>query len=99
MLHSISLAQGVTLSSFQDISSESVRYFSTLFSNSNSQGVEEETIIMNCIHPLVFEEMNNQLMSPISMEEVEKVVFQMKKGKSLGPNGFLDDFFRIFGIL
>ena len=35
-------------------------------------------------------------MSPITMEELEKTVFQMKKGKAPGPDGFPIEFFQEF---
>ena len=36
------------------------------------------------------------LMSPITMEELEKSIFQMKKGKAPGPDGFPIEFFQEF---
>ena len=35
-------------------------------------------------------------MSAITLEELEKTVFQMKKGKAPGPNGFPIEFFQEF---
>ena len=41
-------------------------------------------------------DLNQQLMRDISLEELEGVVFNMKKGKVLGPDGFPIDFFQEF---
>lgn len=35
-------------------------------------------------------------MGPILLEELERIVFHMRKGKSLGPDGFLVEFFQGF---
>ena len=35
-------------------------------------------------------------MSSITLEELEKIVFQMKKGKAPGPDGFPIKFFQEF---
>jgi hypothetical protein len=45
-------------------------------------------------HPLSSLTRTEGLMYPISLEEVEQVVFEMPKGKSPGPNGFTADFFQ-----
>ena len=40
--------------------------------------------------------MNQQLMREISLEELEGVVFSMKKGKASSPDGFPIEFFQEF---
>ena len=40
--------------------------------------------------------MNDYLMHPISLEELEEVVFVMPKGKAPGPDGFPVEFFQEF---
>jgi hypothetical protein len=46
--------------------------------------------------PLVLDAMNGALLSPIRLPELEKVVFNMKRGKAPGPDGFLIEFFQEF---
>ena len=52
--------------------------------------------ILDCIPQLVSSNMNMNLFRSIVLEELEKVVFVMKKGKALGPDNFLIDFFQEF---
>ena len=53
----------------------------------------ETRAILNCIPPLVFSSMNRDLLKPIMLDELEKVVFSMTKGKAPGPDGFPIEFF------
>ena len=41
----------------------------------------------------ITQDMNDYLMRPISLEELEEVVFGMPNGKAPGPDGFLVEFF------
>ena len=50
--------------------------------------------ILSCIPSLVSRDLKQQLMRDISLEELEGVVFNMKKGKAPGPDGFPKDFFQ-----
>lgn len=43
---------------------------------------------LEVVPPLVNEAMNNALLAPISVAEVEKVVFSMGSLKTPGPDGF-----------
>ena len=45
---------------------------------------------------LVSKEHNQLLMKTINLQEVQDAVFQMKEGTSLGPNGFIVNFFHYF---
>ena len=51
---------------------------------------------MDCIPHLVSIEMNEALLRPILLSKMEKVVFNMKKGKAPDPNGFSIEFFQEF---
>lgn len=86
---------GEVLSSTQDISNEVVHYFASLFTE-ESQGLVTEAQILSYIPSLVSLEMIEHLMSAISLEELEKTVFQMKKGKAPSPDGFSIEFFQEF---
>lgn len=93
LITSIISRQGDPLSSFQAISKEVVRFFSSLFTKENQMAGAEEDLVLDCIPQVVSREMNNFLLKPISLDEVESIVFQMKKGKAPGPDGFPIDFF------
>ena len=54
---------------------------------------------MRFIPSLLSHEQNKLLMKAISLVEVEEAVFQMIKGKSLGPNGFTVNLFHHFWAL
>ena len=56
----------------------------------------ETRAILDCIAQLVSGSMNRDLLRHIVLEELEKVVFGMKKGKAPGPDGFPIEFFQEF---
>ncbi|XP_059073635.1 uncharacterized protein LOC131874329 [Cryptomeria japonica] len=88
------------LASFQAISREAIRFYSTLFLEDSLLTDNEENIILSCIPSLVSRAMNDSLMRLISMSKLEEVVFSMHKGKALRPDGFLVKFFQEFwGII
>ena len=76
------------LSSSQDIFSEAVQYFASLFREEQLGVSVEEAQVLSCIPSLVSLEMKEHLMHGITLEELEGTVFQMKKGKAPGPGGF-----------
>ena len=71
-----------------DISRETINYFSNLFSEEDLDARAKERAILDCIPHLVFVEMNEALLHPIQLYELEKVVFNMKKGKAPSLDGF-----------
>ena len=88
--------RGEVISSTQDIANEVVHYFASLFREDSQRDFDAEAQVLSCIPSLVSLEMKQHLMSPITMEELEKIVFQMKKGKAPGPDGFPIEFFQEF---
>ena len=56
----------------------------------------ETRAILDCIPQLVSSSMNRDLLRSIVLEELEKVIFGMKKGKAPGPDGFPIEFFQEF---
>lgn len=88
--------RGEQLSSSQGISNEAVQYFEYLFREDVQGGSIEEVQVISYMPSLVTREMNGHLMGDISLEELEGTIFQMKKGKELGPDGFLVEFFQEF---
>ena len=85
---------GDQLFSKEAISLEAKRYFSQLFSKEEPGSLVETRAILDCIPQLVSDSMNRDLLRPIVLEELEKVVFGMKKGKAPGPDGFPIEFFQ-----
>ncbi len=84
---------GHQLFSKEAISLEATSYFSQLFSKEEPISMVETRAILDCISHLVSSSMNRDLLKPIMLEELEKVVFGMMKGKALGPDGFPIEFF------
>ena len=95
-LSSLILSDGTQIYSHDAISQEVVKYFFDLFSWEEPRGRHEEKVILECIPHLVSVDMNDALLLPISLLELEKIVFNMKKGKAHGPNGFPIEFFQDF---
>ena len=87
---------GNQLFSKEAISLEAKRYFSQLFSKEEPGSLVETRAILDCIPQLVSSSMNRYLLRPIVIEELEKVVFGMKKGKAPSPDGFPIKFFQEF---
>ena len=88
--------RGEILSSSQDIFSEAIQYFESLFREASQGDLIEEAQVLSCIPSLVSLEMKEHLMNAISLEELERTIFQMKKGKALGLDGFPIEFFQEF---
>ena len=95
-LSSLVLTDGTQISSCEGISRAAVNYFSDLFTREDPSAGPEQQDILDCIPHLVSPEMNAILLSPILLPELEKVVFNMKKGKAPGPDGFPIEFFQEF---
>jgi hypothetical protein len=93
---SLVTASGDQLFSKEAISLEAIRYFSHLFSKEKPSALVETRSILDCIPKLVSNNINSNLLKPIVLEELEKVVFGMKKGKAPGPDGFPIEFFQEF---
>ena len=86
--------EGFHLSSNVDISRAALNYFSNLFSKEDLDARAKEREILDCIPHLVSAEINEDLLHPIMLSKVEKVVFNMKKGKAPSPDGFSFEFFQ-----
>ena len=89
-------SEGIHLSSNVDISRATVNYFSNLFSKEDLDARDEEREILECIPHLASVEMNGSLLRPIPLSKVEKVMFNIKKGKVPDHDGFPIEFFKEF---
>lgn len=96
VISSLVSENGETFSSSASISAESSRFFSALLFEDSPPTEVDEALILGSIPNLVTREMNESLLRPIPLFELEAVVFQMKRGKAPGPDGFLAKFFQEF---
>ena len=89
---------GVTLhlTSSQVVSREAIQFYSALFSDDLPPMEIEENTILSCIPSVVTREMNDSLMRPVSMPNLEGVVSNLPKGKAPGLDGFPAEFFQEF---
>ncbi|BFG30256.1 hypothetical protein CerSpe_165300 [Prunus speciosa] len=60
-------------------------YFKELFTSSGSR---DWNSILDCVEPVVTEEINRDLIRPITLEEIKDTAFQMGATKASGPDGF-----------
>ena len=67
--------RGEVISSTQDIANEVVHYFASLFREESQGDLDAKAQILSYIPSLVSLEMKQHLMSPITMEELEKTIF------------------------
>jgi hypothetical protein len=72
---------------------EALQFYSNLFTEDSQPVAEEENLILSCIPSLITNAMNDSLLCPILISELEEVVFGMNKGKAPGPDGFPMEFF------
>lgn len=77
--------QGVFISTQQEIKDSAVRYFSAILAE-HSQVTEEP--VLSGIPELVSPVLNQKLCQGPDMEEIRKVVFDLNKDASAGPDGY-----------
>ncbi|KAM1316165.1 hypothetical protein ACFX2F_019844 [Malus domestica] len=68
-----------------------VDYFSKLF---DSQGATDMSEIMRVVTPKVSAEMNQELLRPVSNDEIKAMLFQMHLTKAPGPDGMSPGFYQ-----
>ena len=88
--------RGQVIFSTHDMLHEATQHFDSLFREEAQGDSIAEIQVLSCISALVSLEMKENLMCAITLEELEKIVFQMKKGKAPGPDGFPIEFFQEF---
>lgn len=89
----IKTSSGEWLDNDSDIAQGFTGYFKSLFS---SEGSRDWSTVLNCVNQRVSSEMNNDLLSPISVEEVKAAVFQLGGLKAPGPDGFSGTFYQSY---
>lgn len=84
--------EGEWRDSEQDIQGIDIDYFTELFTSSRAEGSLSSPDVVQC----VMEEQNNQLIKPISSEEVKDAVFSMHPEKAPGYDGLNPAFYQAF---
>ena len=85
---SISTPQGLRTDKPQEIADTIVTYFKNLLNNDEGSNREAQSRMLSYIPKLIIAEDNKTLNRPITLEEVQTVVFNMSPNKSPGPDGF-----------
>jgi hypothetical protein len=88
---------GSRLEAHKDIEKELVSYYEDLLTEENHSREEAIQLVTNQIPCLVTEHHNASLMHPITLQEVDIAVSQMKEGTTPGPDGFTINFFTPVG--
>ena len=69
------LENGEIFSSSASSSGEAARFFTSLLSEDSHPAEEDEALILSSIPTLVSREMNESLLRPVSLPELEVVIF------------------------
>lgn len=80
--------QGERLEVHEEVAQEFRDYFQDILREppgSRNQAIQS---IVQHIPKIINEDNNNRLLKPISMQEVEDTMVQLKDGKAPGPDGF-----------
>ncbi|XP_057863188.2 uncharacterized protein LOC131071390 [Cryptomeria japonica] len=72
----------VLLENLEDINSEVISFFLTLFSKEGNISLEDQQNGLNAISKLIIEAQNQALMKPIQFDEVRRAVFSMMGDKA-----------------
>jgi len=88
--------QGIKIETHEGIEQEFLNYFKKMNQEPNINRKEVIDKIIRHIHRLITEDHNTLLLKPISLQEVETVVNQLKAGKAPGPDRFTSNFFQHF---
>lgn len=83
------MVNGNEVESFEEISSEAIHFFLSYTGIKVWIG-----LVSNLFENQLTDDMRKELEVPISMEEVRKAIFSMKKDKALGLDGYSIRFFR-----
>jgi len=86
--------QGNKVSNDQDIQLELLQYYRSLMQEPHPNRKEAIRKITEHIQKILNEDHNEALMRKITMEEVEQAIWEMPKGKSASPDGFIMDFYQ-----
>jgi len=88
--------QGERIESHAGIEEEFINHFKKVHQEPNFNRMLAINKLTKNIPKIITEEHNDLLIKPISLQEVEEVVQQLKDGKAPGPDGFTTNFFHKF---
>lgn len=75
------------------VSARFTDYFKQLFSSDGDRNWDDA---LDCVSPVVTPEMNEDLIRPVSEDEVRNAVFQLGALKAPGPDGFQGTFYQTY---
>jgi hypothetical protein len=78
---------------FLDLTKLGVNQFKKIFKKSRHSNMGELLKLVALISQLIDEEKNEALFNPVSIEDLLLIINLFKKSKSLGPNGWITEFF------
>eukprot|EP00253_Pinus_taeda_P023063 PITA_23063 len=88
--------QGAKIETHEEIEHEFLNYFKQMNQEPNINITEAIDNIIRHITRIITEDHNTLLLKPISLQEVESAVNQLKAGKAPGPDGFTSNFLQHF---
>ena len=77
-----------------EIENTFVKHFQNILNNHEGSNIIVQVNLLRVIPKVVTQENNKSLKKPITLEKVNKVVFDMNLDKYLGPDGFQAFFFQ-----
>lgn len=88
--------EGNKVETHEEIEKEFLNYFKKMNQEPTINRAEAIDNITKQIPRLITEDHNTLLLKPVSLQEVESAVNQLKAGKAPGPDGFTANFFQHF---
>eukprot|EP00257_Ricinus_communis_P025775 XP_025013189.1 uncharacterized protein LOC112534903 [Ricinus communis] len=77
----------------EGIEEEVIKFLSRVYS---AQPTEEDDNILQWVHPVISESMNNELLKEVLDEEIQNAIFSMGRLKAPGPDGYPALFYQNF---
>lgn len=78
---------------FLDIVVEGYLYFKYIFQQENITTIEKILVVVRLFPSFVDQKGNDTVMAEVSRLELERVIHSFQKGKNLGTNGILIEFY------
>ena len=88
--------QGDRLEVHEDVEHEFKEYFQDILREPPGDRNQAIHSVTQHIPKIITAEHNNMLLRPVTLQEVEEVMTQLKDGKAPGPDGFTANFFHTF---
>ncbi|KAH9310907.1 hypothetical protein KI387_025942, partial [Taxus chinensis] len=87
------LVDGSKAQSIHEMQQVAQQYFQQLFT---SQSLDMDSQLLNILPTNISHRENEKLIQPVTEQELQGIVFSMKKGKTPGPDGFPIEFYQDF---